>query len=220
MWIPLLTLIDSLEWDRFCSVKCNAELPATMTAFLGQQHRWTKGLIQTAKKLLPRILFSRASLKVKLEAWFHLTSPLMYLVIFLVTAVALPALFLATHGKTYKERRDMLGPNVRANVEEGLGYNLEDYARAAAAQIVRNEHVGAREAVREHPEIAGTYLNLRAAELASRALRGPQDRQRFVAHVRSALPDDIERGEPLQPVRLRERAAARAAKHRVSLARE
>ena len=42
------------------TVRCNGELPATMTAFLGQQHRWTKGLIQTAKKLLPRILFSRA----------------------------------------------------------------------------------------------------------------------------------------------------------------
>ena len=67
-----------------------------MTAFLGQQHRWTKGLIQTAKKLLPRILFSRAPLKVKLEAWFHLTSPIMYLVMFLVTAIALPAMFLAT----------------------------------------------------------------------------------------------------------------------------
>jgi len=28
----------------------------------------------------------------------------------------------------------MLGPNVRANVEEGLRYSLQDYARAAAAQ--------------------------------------------------------------------------------------
>ena len=53
------------------TVHCNAELPSTMTAFLSQQHRWTKGLIQTAKKLLPRILFSRTPLKVKLETWFH-----------------------------------------------------------------------------------------------------------------------------------------------------
>src|SRR5207249_4389245 len=30
------------------------------------------------------------------EAWFHLTSPVMYLVMFVVTGVALPALFLAT----------------------------------------------------------------------------------------------------------------------------
>ena len=79
-------------------------------------------------------------------------------------------------------------------------------ARAAAAQVVRNARVGPREAVREHPELAGTYLNLRAAELASRTLRDPEDRRRFVAQVRSALADDIERGEPLQPVRLRERA--------------
>jgi hypothetical protein len=79
-------------------------------------------------------------------------------------------------------------------------------ARTAAAQIVRDEAIEPREAVRQHPELAGTYLNLRAAELASRALRDPEDQRRFVAQVRSALADDIERGEPLQPVRLRERA--------------
>ena len=84
-------------------------------------------------------------------------------------------------------------------------------ARTAAAQIVRDDAVGAREAVRQHPELAGTYLNLRAAELASRALRDPEDQQRFVAQVRSALADDIERGEPLQPVRLRERAERKLA---------
>jgi hypothetical protein len=93
-------------------------------------------------------------------------------------------------------------------------------ARAAAAEVVRDEAVRPREAVRQHPELAGTYLNLRAAELASRALRDPEDQQRFVAQVRGALADDIERGEPLQPVRLRERAAPRAAKDRVSLTRE
>jgi hypothetical protein len=93
-------------------------------------------------------------------------------------------------------------------------------ARAAAAQVVRNTGVGPREAVREHPELAGTYLNLRAAELASRALRDPEDRRRFVAQVRSALADDIERGEPLQPVRLRERVSPRPEKERASLTRE
>ena len=62
------------------------------------------------------------------------------------------------------------------------------------------------------------YLNLRAAEPASRVLRDPQDRQRFVSQVRSALADYIERGEPLQPVRLRERA--KEAKHRTQLSLE
>jgi hypothetical protein len=92
--------------------------------------------------------------------------------------------------------------------------------RATAAQLVRDEAIGPREAVRQHPELAGTYLNLRAAELASRGLRDPEDQRRFVAQVRGALADHVERGEPLQPVRLRERAALNTAKARVPLTRE
>jgi Asp-tRNA(Asn)/Glu-tRNA(Gln) amidotransferase A subunit family amidase len=49
-------------------------------------------------------------------------------------AVLRAALFLTNHGKNFRERPQMLGPNVRANVEEGLGYSLDDYARAATAQ--------------------------------------------------------------------------------------
>ena len=87
--------------------------------------------------------------------------------------------------------------------------------RAQAARVVRDASIDPRAAVREHPELTGTYLNLRAAELAARQLRDPQDRRRFVTQVRAALADDIERGEPLQPVRLREgiaRASRRAAR--------
>ena len=84
--------------------------------------------------------------------------------------------------------------------------------RATAARLVRDEAIGPREGVRQHPELAGTYLNLRAAELAARALRDSEDQKRFVAQVRSALADGIARGEPLQPVRLRERTA-RASGH-------
>ncbi|TPQ41188.1 amidase [Bradyrhizobium guangdongense] len=49
-------------------------------------------------------------------------------------AVLRAALFMAMHGKNYRERPEMLGPNVRANVEEGLRYTLEDYTRAATTQ--------------------------------------------------------------------------------------
>ena len=77
--------------------------------------------------------------------------------------------------------------------------------RAVAAKTVHDETVSPREAVRRHPELAGTYLNLRAAELAARSLRDPQDQHRFVAQVRGALADAVERGDPLPPVRLRER---------------
>lgn len=42
--------------------------------------------------------------------------------------------FLQAHLKKVQETPGMVGPNVRANVEEGLGYSLADYARAAAEQ--------------------------------------------------------------------------------------
>lgn len=65
---------------------CPAELPPEIIAFKSQQHRWTKGSVQTAKKLLPTLLRSKAPLSVKFEAFFHLTSPVVYL---LVTALAM-----------------------------------------------------------------------------------------------------------------------------------
>jgi hypothetical protein len=92
--------------------------------------------------------------------------------------------------------------------------------RAAAAQVVRDAAVEPRAAVRQHPELAGTYLNLRAAELAAQRLRDPEDQKRFVAQVRDALAEGIERGEPLQPVRLRERRVPDLEKNRLPLTRE
>ena len=78
--------------------------------------------------------------------------------------------------------------------------------RAEAARVVREEAIEPRQAVGRHPALAGTYVTLRAAELAARALRDPEDQRRFVAQVRDTLARNIERGEPLQPVRLRERS--------------
>ncbi len=56
-----------------------AELPVEMNGFKAQQHRWTKGSIQTFKKLLPRIWRSPLPLAIKVEATFHLTSNFVYL---------------------------------------------------------------------------------------------------------------------------------------------
>jgi len=56
-----------------------AELPVDMNGFKSQQHRWTKGSIQTCKKLLPRIWKAKLPLPIKLEATIHLTSNFMYL---------------------------------------------------------------------------------------------------------------------------------------------
>ena len=58
-----------------------AELPVDMNGFKSQQHRWTKGSIQTCKKLLPRIWRSRLPLPIKIEATGHLTSNFAYLLL-------------------------------------------------------------------------------------------------------------------------------------------
>lgn len=49
-------------------------------------------------------------------------------------AVLRASLFLSMFEATYRAQPHMLGANLKANVEEGLGYSLSDYARAAAAQ--------------------------------------------------------------------------------------
>ncbi len=66
-------------------VECPSELPVDIYGLKNQQHRWTKGSIQVGRKLLPRIWRSHAPLKVKLEATFHLSANLSYLLLVLLS---------------------------------------------------------------------------------------------------------------------------------------
>src|SRR6185437_3028421 len=60
-------------------VTCPAELPIEMTAFKTQQARWSKGLIQTSKKILPQVFRrSDVSFHKKLETFYHLTANISY----------------------------------------------------------------------------------------------------------------------------------------------
>jgi cellulose synthase/poly-beta-1,6-N-acetylglucosamine synthase-like glycosyltransferase len=58
-----------------------AELPVDIDGFKSQQHRWTKGSVQTCKKVLPRIWTSRLPLFIKVEATAHLTANFAYLLL-------------------------------------------------------------------------------------------------------------------------------------------
>lgn len=69
-----------------------AELPVDMNGFKSQQQRWTKGSIQTGKKLLPTIFRSDFSWKVKLEAFFHLTNNFSYFLVVLLALLIVPAI--------------------------------------------------------------------------------------------------------------------------------
>ncbi len=76
--------------------------------------------------------------------------------------------------------------------------------RARAARTFRDTSIDPKAGGRKHPELVGSYLQVRAAELASQQLRDPQDQKRFVEKVREALAASVARGEPLPPVRLKE----------------
>ena len=73
-------------------IECPAELPVEMTAFKTQQARWAKGLIQTGKKILPRVLKSDQPFRVKLEACYHLTANLSYPLMVVLSVLLLPAM--------------------------------------------------------------------------------------------------------------------------------
>jgi len=69
-----------------------AELPIDMNAFKTQQHRWAKGSIQTARKILPLVWRSRVPWRIKLEASFHLTNNLAYLLMAIPCLLWVPTL--------------------------------------------------------------------------------------------------------------------------------
>ncbi len=69
-----------------------AELPADMNAYKTQQHRWTKGAVQCARKLLGPVWRADLPLKVKVEATFQLTMNSAYVLMVLLCILMLPAI--------------------------------------------------------------------------------------------------------------------------------
>ena len=75
-------------------VECPAELPIEMTAFKTQQARWAKGLIQTSMKILPRLFRSDVPLKIKIEAFYHLTANISYPLMVALSTLLMPAMII------------------------------------------------------------------------------------------------------------------------------
>ncbi len=71
-----------------------AELPEGMSAFRAQQYRWAKGTVQTARKLLGRVLSAPLTRRQRLEACFHLLPHFAYPLMMLLSVLLLPALIL------------------------------------------------------------------------------------------------------------------------------
>jgi cellulose synthase/poly-beta-1,6-N-acetylglucosamine synthase-like glycosyltransferase len=78
-------------------VECPAELPIEMTAFKTQQARWAKGLIQTGKKILPRVMKSDMPWHTKLEAWYHLSANISYPLMIVLSCLLMPAMIIRSY---------------------------------------------------------------------------------------------------------------------------
>jgi cellulose synthase/poly-beta-1,6-N-acetylglucosamine synthase-like glycosyltransferase len=71
-----------------------AELPEDVSAFRAQQFRWAKGTVQTARKLMKRVMTSKLTLSQRAEAFFHMTPHFAYPLMVLLSVLLLPALLL------------------------------------------------------------------------------------------------------------------------------
>ena len=79
-------------------IECPAELPIEMTAFKTQQARWAKGLIQTGKKILPKVFRADVPWRIKVEAFYHLTANLSYPLMIVLSTLLLPAMIIRSFG--------------------------------------------------------------------------------------------------------------------------
>ena len=80
------------------NVTSPAELPSEINALKSQQFRWTKGAIETARKILPVVWHSKLPLKIKMHATFHLTNNLVFPFIVLAGILNVPLVFIKHAG--------------------------------------------------------------------------------------------------------------------------
>ncbi|MBM0105786.1 hypothetical protein JM946_13680 [Steroidobacter sp. S1-65] len=117
-------------------------------------------------------------------------------------------------GRSTSRRKDRQAPGERA-AAAAHRYAIEtrDFfdERERLSRVVRDASLSPKLATHHHPQLAGTYLQLRLAELIAQRLKHPQDQRRFVHLVRNAMADAIARGEPMKILELRARGGARTA---------
>jgi len=78
-------------------VESPAELPATMPALKSQQYRWMKGAAECARKNLWKVFqHHRLGLSTKIHAAFHLLNSGVFIAVFLMAILSIPALII-TH---------------------------------------------------------------------------------------------------------------------------
>jgi len=74
------------------AVETPAEIPVDINAFKSQQHRWAKGSIQTALKILPMLFAADQPLRRKVQAVIHMTHYLVHPLMVTVALLSVPML--------------------------------------------------------------------------------------------------------------------------------
>lgn len=75
-----------------------AELPSEINALKSQQFRWTKGAIETARKILPRVWKSDLPFEKKMHATFHLSNNIVFPFILIAGILNVPLIFIKHQG--------------------------------------------------------------------------------------------------------------------------
>jgi putative DNA primase/helicase len=76
--------------------------------------------------------------------------------------------------------------------------------RQRLAEVLRDTTLDAKDAIRRHPELEGSYLQLQlGTALAEQQFKDKGQRAQFVDHLRNHIAQRIEYGQPLEPMRMR-----------------
>lgn len=104
------------------NVTSPAELPADINSLKTQQFRWTKGAIETARKMLPKVWRAKLPLSVKLESTVHLTSNIVFPFIILVAFLNVPLVILKNTVAGYDIYFSLMSIFVLASISTFLFY--------------------------------------------------------------------------------------------------
>ncbi|HTR80406.1 MAG TPA: cellulose synthase family protein [Bacteroidota bacterium] len=103
------------------NVTSPAELPSEINALKSQQFRWTKGAIETARKMLPAVWRSDLPFKLKWHSTFHLTNNIVFPFILVAGILNIPLMFIK-HAGGYEFYFEMMSVFVFAFIGSFLFY--------------------------------------------------------------------------------------------------
>lgn len=105
-----------------------AELPADINALKTQQFRWTKGAVETAIKLLPKVVKSDLPFKVKMECFVHLSSNIVFPFIILVALLNVPIVLIKNLSGGFDQFYSFMSIFVLASISTFLFYTFAQKA--------------------------------------------------------------------------------------------